>query len=187
MYDVCVVKSKVIQIYLHYSFFNHGPSRREGCIRRLFITKRHTVLVLSTMPCTQRMYRMCGGQAPYIVEPWLRRLVFDISARRPAFTPGLVHVGFVVKKLALGQIIHSLCSLDFSCQYHSAVALHTHVTWGWTRSVGGSSSETQSYRIDMTNNKKLHTLLTISLTDMGVVSRSGRFHSHYQLISRFND
>jgi hypothetical protein len=35
------------------------------------------------------------------VVPWLRRLVADLSLRRPGFNPGSVHVGFVVDKVAL--------------------------------------------------------------------------------------
>jgi hypothetical protein len=36
--------------------------------------------------------------------PWLRRLVVGLSPRRPGFDPGSVHVGFVVDKVALGQV-----------------------------------------------------------------------------------
>jgi hypothetical protein len=36
--------------------------------------------------------------------PWLRRLVAGLSPRRPGFDPGSVHVGFVVDKVALGQV-----------------------------------------------------------------------------------
>jgi hypothetical protein len=36
--------------------------------------------------------------------PWLRRLVAGIRPRRPGFDPGSVHVGFVVDKVALGQV-----------------------------------------------------------------------------------
>jgi hypothetical protein len=35
--------------------------------------------------------------------PWLRRLVAGLPQRRPGFDPGLVYVGFVVDKVALGQ------------------------------------------------------------------------------------
>jgi hypothetical protein len=37
--------------------------------------------------------------------PWLRRLVTGLSPRRPVFDPGSVHVGFVVNKVALGQVL----------------------------------------------------------------------------------
>jgi hypothetical protein len=36
-----------------------------------------------------------------LAVPWLRRLVADVSPRRPGFYPGSVHVGFVVDKVAL--------------------------------------------------------------------------------------
>jgi hypothetical protein len=38
----------------------------------------------------------------------------------------------------------------FTCQYHSTVVLHTHVTW-WknNRVVGGRDSDTYSYTINM--------------------------------------
>jgi hypothetical protein len=35
---------------------------------------------------------------------WLRLLVAGLSPRRPGFDPGSVHVGFVVDKVALGQV-----------------------------------------------------------------------------------
>jgi hypothetical protein len=34
--------------------------------------------------------------------PWLRWLVAGLKPRRPEFTPGLYHVGFVLDKVALG-------------------------------------------------------------------------------------
>jgi hypothetical protein len=36
--------------------------------------------------------------------PWLRQLFAGLPLRRPVFDPGLVHVGFVVDKVALGQV-----------------------------------------------------------------------------------
>jgi hypothetical protein len=36
--------------------------------------------------------------------PWLRSLVASLSPRRPRFAPGSFHVGFVVDKVALGQV-----------------------------------------------------------------------------------
>jgi hypothetical protein len=36
--------------------------------------------------------------------PWLRWLVAGLSPRRPGFDPESVHVGFVVDKVALGQV-----------------------------------------------------------------------------------
>jgi hypothetical protein len=45
-------------------------------------------------------YQYCSCQA----VPWLRRLVAGLSPRRPRFDPRSVHVGFVVGKMALGQV-----------------------------------------------------------------------------------
>ena len=39
-----------------------------------------------------------------MVVLWLRRLVAGLPPRRPGFDPGSVHVGFVVDKVALGQV-----------------------------------------------------------------------------------
>jgi hypothetical protein len=52
--------------------------------------------------------------------PLLRRLVAGLSQRRPGFDPRAVDVGFVVDKVALGQVF--LKELRFSpvpCQFHS--------------------------------------------------------------------
>jgi hypothetical protein len=38
---------------------------------------------------------------------WLRRLVAGLSRRGPVFEHGSIHVGFVVDKVALGQIFLS--------------------------------------------------------------------------------
>jgi hypothetical protein len=37
--------------------------------------------------------------------PWLRLLVVSLSPNRPGFAPGSVHVGFVVDRVALGQVL----------------------------------------------------------------------------------
>jgi hypothetical protein len=47
----------------------------------------------------------------------------------PGFTPGTIHVGFVVDKVALGQFFLRLLRV-FPCQYHSTVVLHTHTSSG---------------------------------------------------------
>jgi hypothetical protein len=53
--------------------------------------------------------------------PWLRRLVTGLPPRRLGFEPGPVHVGFVVEKVALGQVFPSSTSV-FPCQFHSTAA-----------------------------------------------------------------
>jgi hypothetical protein len=66
-----------------------------------------------------------------LAMPWLWRLVAGPSPRSPGFTTGSIHVGFVVDKVALGQIF--LLVLVFPCQYHSTIILHTHTSSaGWT-------------------------------------------------------
>jgi hypothetical protein len=57
--------------------------------------------------------KICGWAVP-----WLRRLVAGLSPRRFGFDPGSVHVGFVVDKVALGQVF-SPCTSVSPCQYHS--------------------------------------------------------------------
>jgi hypothetical protein len=54
--------------------------------------------------------------------PLLRRLVAGLSPRRPGFDPGSVRVGFVVDKLALGQVFFPPSTSVFSCQFHSTGA-----------------------------------------------------------------
>jgi hypothetical protein len=43
--------------------------------------------------------RRCGQAVP-----WLRWLVAGLSPRRPGFASGSIHMGFVVDKVALGQV-----------------------------------------------------------------------------------
>jgi hypothetical protein len=53
--------------------------------------------------------------------PWLWRLAAGLPPWRPGFDPGLVHVGFVVDKVSLGQGFPP-CSSVFPCQFHSTGA-----------------------------------------------------------------
>jgi hypothetical protein len=53
-----------------------------------------------------------------LVMPWLRWLVAGLSLRRPRFVPGTVHVGFVVDRVAVGQVflwVSVLPSVSFHC------------------------------------------------------------------------
>jgi hypothetical protein len=54
--------------------------------------------------------------------PWLRRLVADLPKRRPGFDLGSVRVGFVVDKVALGQVFPEYVYFGFPCQFHSTGA-----------------------------------------------------------------
>jgi hypothetical protein len=57
----------------------------------------------------------------YKAVPWLRRLVAGLSPRGPCSIPGSVHVGFLVEKVALGQVFPPSTSV-FPCQFHSTDA-----------------------------------------------------------------
>jgi hypothetical protein len=46
--------------------------------------------------------------------PWLRRLVAGLPLRRPGF----VHVGFVVDKVALGQVFLRVVGFPLSISFH---------------------------------------------------------------------
>jgi hypothetical protein len=61
--------------------------------------------------------------------PWLRSLVAGLSPRRPGLAPGSTHVGFVVEKVALGQVFLIVLRIPLS-MYYSTVALQTHIIWG---------------------------------------------------------
>jgi hypothetical protein len=50
--------------------------------------------------------------------PWLRRLVAVLSPRRPGFNHGSVHVGFVVDKVALGQVFPEYFGFPLSISFH---------------------------------------------------------------------
>jgi hypothetical protein len=54
-------------------------------------------------PSRQRGHYMTTNTVTWAV-PWLRSLVAGLSPRRPGFAPGSIHVGFVVDKVALGQV-----------------------------------------------------------------------------------
>jgi hypothetical protein len=55
-----------------------------------------------------------------VAVPWFRRLVTGLLPWRPGFDPGSVYVGFVVDKVALGQVFPEY--FVFPCQFHSTGA-----------------------------------------------------------------
>jgi hypothetical protein len=57
----------------------------------------------------------------YTAVPWLRPLVAGLPQRRTGFDPGSVHVGFVVDKVAMGQVFPPNTSV-FPCHFHSTGA-----------------------------------------------------------------
>jgi hypothetical protein len=56
--------------------------------------------------------------------PYLRRLVAGVPQRRPGFDPRSGHVGFVVDKVALGQVFSEY--FGFPSQFSFHWLLHTH-------------------------------------------------------------
>jgi hypothetical protein len=59
--------------------------------------------------------------------PWLRTLVAGLSLWRPEFAPGSIHVGFVVAKVALGQVflrVIRFFSFNISFHRHSSNSYH---------------------------------------------------------------
>jgi hypothetical protein len=74
--------------------------------------------------------------------PWLRQLVAGLSPRSPGFVTGSIHVGFVVEKVALGQV--SLRVLRFSPVNIIPPSFYIliHYLGMNSTSVSGSSSET---------------------------------------------
>jgi hypothetical protein len=48
----------------------------------------------------------------------VRRFVAGLSPRRPGFDPGSVHVGFVVDKVALGQVFLRVLGFPLSISFH---------------------------------------------------------------------
>jgi hypothetical protein len=70
--------------------------------------------------CRLAGFKHCKLHVGWAV-PYLRRLAASIPLRRPGFDPRSVHVGFVVDKLALGQVFPPSSSV-FPCQFHSTAA-----------------------------------------------------------------
>jgi hypothetical protein len=79
--------------------------------------------------CQRRTFSDLTGGSPWVwstcrcrfiilnitlTVPWLRRLVAGLSQRRPGFDPASVNVGFVVDKVALGQVFSPSTSV-LSC------------------------------------------------------------------------
>jgi hypothetical protein len=59
-----------------------------------------------------------------LAVPSLRLLVAGFPPRRPGFEPGSGHVGFVVDKVALGQVFSEY--FGFPCQFTFYRLLHNH-------------------------------------------------------------
>jgi hypothetical protein len=75
---------------------------------------------------------------------WLRRLVVDLILWRPWFASGSVHVGFVVDKVAPGQVFLRVIRILLPISFHCG-SLFPCIMWGMSnRHVGGRISERHS-------------------------------------------
>jgi hypothetical protein len=83
--------------------------------------------------------------------PWLRRLLSGISQQRSGFAPGSVHVGFVVNKVALGQVLLQAIRFPLSTSFHRA-SLCVNYSGINKSPFSNRSLETKSHPIDMNNN-----------------------------------
>jgi hypothetical protein len=57
---------------------------------------------------------------------WLRRLITGLSPWRSGYTPGSVHVGFVVDRVSLGQVFSEFFCFSVSVSLHRAPILVYH-------------------------------------------------------------
>jgi hypothetical protein len=84
------------------------------------VTLRCARRILHDLPVSCRLRTNWHRQA----VPRLRRLVAGFTPRRPGFEPGSGHVGFMVDKVALGQVFSE--NFGFPCQFASHRLLHNH-------------------------------------------------------------
>jgi hypothetical protein len=74
--------------------------------------------------------------------PWFRRLVVYLSPRCVCFAHASMYVGFVMDKVALGQVFLRVLGFSLSILFHRR-SPYPYIIWGKnTTSISGSSSET---------------------------------------------
>jgi hypothetical protein len=92
--------------------------------------------------------------------PYIRRLVISFPLWRPGFDPRSSYVGFVVDKVARGQVFYEY--FVFSCQFSFHQLLHgpSSIIWAWcNRSNSGWSTKwTQSHPTQRKRSKHNHLL-----------------------------
>jgi hypothetical protein len=62
----------------------------------------------------------------HMAAPWLKRLVAGFPYRRPRFEPGSGQVGFVVGKVALGQVFSEYFGFPCQSSFHQILHHHNH-------------------------------------------------------------
>jgi hypothetical protein len=64
--------------------------------------------------------------------PWLRQLDAGLSLRRPGFALGLFHLGFVMDKVALGQVLLRVFRFPLPISFHRG-SKHTYIPSGYEK------------------------------------------------------
>jgi hypothetical protein len=107
--DVSTLENETATLFLNVS--NPVPNDADLYSRRTCISCLKVFKVLSNLgSLTSQILlycvsKLCSSQlTPWRAVSWLRRLVAGLSPRRPGFYPGSVNVGFVVDKVAQGQV-----------------------------------------------------------------------------------
>jgi hypothetical protein len=65
-----------------------------------------------------------------VAAPELKRLVAGFPPRRPGFEPGSGHLGFVVDKVALGQVFSEYFGFPCQSSFHQLLHSHPHLSSG---------------------------------------------------------
>jgi hypothetical protein len=61
-----------------------------------------------------------------LAAPYLKRLVAGFPTRRPGFELGSGQIGFVVDKVALGQVFSEYFGFPFQSLFHQILHHHNH-------------------------------------------------------------
>jgi hypothetical protein len=136
----CKVTSVLTPLSWYIDYTQHTEVREVAAIAR-----RTAICTSSIYHCsfdTQRPFNFCWvhcihymtsndktkwlwtAMRKYVAAPQLKRSVAGFPPRRPGFDPGSGQVGFVMDKVALGQVFSEY--LVFSCQSSFHQLLHNH-------------------------------------------------------------
>jgi hypothetical protein len=100
----------------------------------LFLITISTIILSASGHCVPFSFSFVMGYfmtgVEWAMRAMLRRLVAGFPPWRPGFEPRSGHVGFVVGKVALGQVFSEY--FDFPCQFlfHRLLHIHHHLSSG---------------------------------------------------------
>jgi hypothetical protein len=105
-----------------------------------------------------------------VAVPWLRWLVVGLSLRSPGFSLGSIHVGFVVDKVALGQVFLrvfrfspvSIIPPSFSVRIYHLVDEQYFRQWQRFRDVVSPRRSLQVYRRQLRVDRHVNLSLSIA-------------------------